>query len=210
MSMLIFEPRSQGSKVHPDLVVSPPRDRLESNEVRTKLLPLPPLALEDFSRDDDLMLAIENNPNSHETNDDSYTEDFSSEEKSSENQARFAEKNQNGPEITVISNSNIAEPSSTIQASEKNSGGYSDDDEYRYSDEKDDRENGYGRGKNANSETTHYKSKRGQNSLNYHHDKDVLRDSNQNYPSKNTNVELEEKMRNGKKKEIRRTYFVNR
>jgi hypothetical protein len=209
--MLIFEPRSPGSKVHPDLVVSPPRDRLESNEVRTKLLPLPPLALEDFSRDDELMLAIESNPNSHETDDNSYTEDFSSEEKSSENQARLAEQNyhnQNGPEITVISNSNVAEPSSTIQQNENNSGGYSantEEDGYRYSDEENTRENGYGgRGKNAITKSTDYKSKRGQN-LNYHHDKDVLRDSNLNYPSTSTNQELEEKMRNGMK--IRRTFL---
>ena len=205
--MLIFEPRSPGSKVHPDLVVSPPRDRLESNEVRTKLLPLPPLALED----DELMLAIESNPNSHETDDNSYTEDFSSEEKSSENQARLAEQNyhnQNGPEITVISNSNVAEPSSTIQQNENNSGGYSantEEDGYRYSDEENTRENGYGgRGKNAITKSTDYKSQRGQN-LNYHHDKDVLGDINQNYPSTSTNQELEEKMRNGMK--IRRTFL---
>jgi len=198
--------------VHPDLVVSPPRDRLESNQVRTKLLPLPPLALEDLSsRDDDLMLAIESNPNSHETDDNSYTEDFSSEEKSSENQSKFAYLNyteQNEPEITVISNSNIAEQSSTIGKNENHSGGsryndeYSDDDRYRYSDEENERdradENGYdGRGKNAISKSTDYKQK-GQN-LNYHHDKDVLRDSNQNNPSTSTNQELKEKMRNGKK-----------
>ncbi len=198
--------------MHPDLVVSPPRDRLESNQVRTKLLPLPPLALEDLSsRDDDLMLAIESNPNSHETDDNSYTEDFSSEEKSSENQSKFAYVNyteQNEPEITVISNSNIAEQSSTIGKNENHSGGsryndeYSDDDRYRYSDEENERdradENGYdGRGKNAISKSTDYKQK-GQN-LNYHHDKDVLRDSNQNNPSTSTNQELKEKMRNGKK-----------
>lgn len=82
--------------------------------------------------------------------------------------------------------------------------GYSantEEDGYRYSDEENTRENGYGgRGKNAITKSTDYKSQRGQN-LNYHHDKDVLRDSNQNYPSTSTNQELEEKMRNARKEQ---------